>query len=64
LKRNWLIIGLLISVFGIYAIINAITQIEIVEQQVLDHHIGLIQISDKNLATIRAGSNLTYLYAR
>ena len=64
MKRNWLIIGLFISVLGIIAIINAITQIETVEQQLLDQQAGLIQISDENLATIRAGSHLTYLYAR
>ena len=33
MKRNWLIIGLFLSVLGIIAIINAIAQIETVEQQ-------------------------------
>ena len=64
MKRNLLIIGLFISVLGIFAIINAIVQIETVEQQLLDQQAGRIQISDANLATIRTGSYLTYLYAR
>lgn len=64
-----MIVGLIISVFGIFAVVNAIEQVETVEREVLERPADLIQIAERNLIDVRSfdtersAAQLTYLYS-
>ena len=64
-----MIVGLIISVFGIFAVVNAIEQVETVEREVLERPADLVQIAERNLIdaryfdTERSAAQLTYFYS-
>ena len=64
-----MIVGLIISVFGIFAVVNAIEQVETVEREVLERPADLIQIAERNLIDVRSfdtersAAQLTYSYS-
>jgi len=69
LKRNLLIVGLIVSLFGIFAVVNAIEQVETVEREVLERPADVEQIAERNLIDVRyfdterSAAQLTYFYS-
>ena len=69
MKRNLLIVGLIVSLFGIFAVVNASERVETVEREVLERPADLVQIAERNLIdaryfdTERSAAQLTYFYS-
>ena len=60
---------MIISVFGIFAVVNASERVETVEREVLERPADLVQIAERNLIdaryfdTERSAAQLTYFYS-